>query len=320
MVVRDSSPQIVTFGESMALFMPEEHKSIERAATLEQSFGGAESNVAIGLARLGSSVGWFGALGDDPFGKLIMKTMRGEGVDISRVRFNGEAPTGMMFREHVAGRLAVHYFRKGSAASRMTPEDLDEDYIRGAKLLHVTGITCALSEDCRRTVRRAVDIAKEAGVLVSFDPNLRLKLWSIEEARQTLLPLAEDADYFLPGWDELKLLYNTDDYAEVKERLNALKGISVIKGMGDATVVLDKGVETSIPFYPAEQVVDTVGAGDGFCAGFLAGIMKGMTPTEAVRLASINGSLVVQMRGDWEALPEWDVVEQRMSAKAWVER
>jgi len=124
----------------------------------------------------------------------------------------------------------------------------------------------------------------------------------------------------LPGWDELKLLYNTDEYGEVKERLNALKGISVIKGMGDATVVLDKGVETAIPFYPAEQVVDTVGAGDGFCAGFLAGIMKGLTPTEAVSLASINGSLVVQMRGDWEALPEWEVVEQRMSAKAWVER
>lgn len=318
--MRDVSPQIVTFGESMALFMPEEHKSIERASKLEQSFGGAESNVAIGLARLGSSVGWFGALGDDPFGKLIMKALRGEGVDISRAKLSGEAPTGMMFREHVAGRLAVHYFRKGSAASRMKPEDLDEEYIRGAKLLHVTGITCAISEDGRRTVRRAVDIAKEAGVLVSFDPNLRLKLWSIEQARETLLPLAADADFFLPGWDELKLLYDTVDYAEVKSRLSELKAVSIIKGMGDATVVFGKDQETSVPFYPAEQVVDTVGAGDGFCAGFLAGIMKGMSPVEAVRLASINGSLVVQMRGDWEALPEWDVVEQRMLAKAWVER
>lgn len=304
----------------MALFMPQEHKSIERAATLEQSFGGAESNVAIGLARLGASVGWFGALGDDPFGKLILKALRGEGVDVSRARLNKEAPTGMMFREHVAGKLGVHYFRKHSAASQMCPEDLDEDYIRGAKLLHVTGITAALSDNCRKTIRRAIDIAKDAGVLVSFDPNLRLKLWSIEEARETLLPLAADADYFLPGWDELKLLYDTDDYADIKKRLNDLKAITIIKGMGDSTVVLDKETEISIPFYPAEQVVDTVGAGDGFCAGFLAGIMKGMQPVEAVRLASINGSLVVQMRGDWEALPEWDVVEQRMSAKAWVER
>jgi len=318
--VHQSSPQIVTFGESMALFMPQEHKALERAATLEQGFGGAESNVAIGLARLGISVGWFGALGDDPFGKMILKTLRGEGVDVSRAQLSTEAPTGMMFREHVAGRLAVHYFRKHSAASKMLPEQLDERYIQGAELLHVTGITAAISEDARRTLQRAVAIAKEAGVKISFDPNLRLKLWSIEEAREVLLPLAAEADYFLPGWDELRLLYETDDYQVVKARLNELKAISVIKGMGDATVVLNKDEECSIPFYPADQVVDTVGAGDGFCAGFLAGIMKGMTPTEAVRLASINGSLVVQMRGDWEALPEWSIVEQRLLAKAWVER
>lgn len=318
--MREISPQIITFGESMALFMPQEHKAIERASSLEQGFGGAESNVAIGLARLGASIGWFGALGNDPFGKIILKALRGEGVDTSRVKLSDEAPTGMMFREHVAGKMAVHYFRKHSAASRMTPEDLDEDYIRGAKILHVTGITTALSEDCRRTVRRAVDIAKEAGVLVSFDPNLRLKLWSIEEARQTLLPLAEDADYFLPGWDELIQLYETDDYSEIKERLNALKAVTVIKGKGDATVVLDGESETEVPFFPADKVVDTVGAGDGFCAGFLAGLMKGMTPVEAVTLASVCGSLVVQMRGDWEALPEWDIVQQRLGTKAWVER
>ncbi|MFF2480595.1 sugar kinase [Paenibacillus sp. NPDC058071] len=318
--MHQSSPDIVTFGESMALFMPPEHKALERATVLEQGFGGAESNVAIGIARLGGSAGWFGALGNDPFGKMILKTLRGEGVDVSRAAQSDEASTGMMFRETVAGRMAVHYYRKHSAASRMEPEQLDEDYIRGAKLLHVTGITAALSDSCRRTVKRAIEIAKDAGVKVSFDPNLRLKLWTIEEARETLLPFAEQADYFLPGWDELKLLYDTDSYEEVKTKLTQLKAVTVIKGVGDTTVVLENGTETPVPFYPAEKVVDTVGAGDGFCAGFLAGLMKGMTPAEAVGLASINGSLVVQMRGDWEALPEWSAVEQRMSAKAWVER
>ncbi|MGG4141615.1 sugar kinase [Paenibacillus algorifonticola] len=315
-----ASPDIITFGESMALFMPQEHKAIERATTLEQGFGGAESNVAIGLSRLGSSVGWFGALGNDPFGRIILKTLRGEGVDVSRVRLSEEAPTGMMFRETVAGRMAVHYYRKHSAASRMEPEHLDEAYIQGAKLLHVTGITAALSENCRRTVRRAIDIAKDAGVKVSFDPNLRLKLWSIEEAREVLLPFAAAADYFLPGWDELMLLYNTDSYDVVKQKLLELDAVKIIKGKDDATIVLDGNEETAVPFYKADKVIDTVGAGDGFCAGFLAGIMKGMTPVDAVKLASINGSLVVQMRGDWEALPEWSVVEQRMSDKAWVER
>lgn len=304
----------------MALFMPGEHRSLEKAAMLEQSFGGAESNVAIGIARLGGSVGWFGILGDDPWGKMIQKELRGEGVDVSRSRLSREARTGLMFRESVAGRLAVHYYRQHSAASRMTPADLDEQYIRGAKLLHITGITAALSEDCRATIHRAIAIAKDAGVLISFDPNLRLKLWSIEEARAFLLPIAEEADYYLPGWDELKLLYNTDDYEQVKSELSKLKAVSIVKGKGDATIVLDNGQEDIIPFYPADQVVDTVGAGDGFCAGFLAGIMRGMSPADAVRLGSISGSLVVQMRGDWEALPEWSSVEQRLSSQAWVER
>ncbi|MFF2092008.1 sugar kinase [Paenibacillus sp. NPDC058174] len=318
--MHQTSPDIITFGESMALFMPPEHKALERATVLEQGFGGAESNVAIGVARLGGSAGWFGVLGDDPFGKMILKTLRGEGVDVSRSILSSDAPTGMMFREHVAGRTAVHYYRKHSAASRMEPEQLDEQYIRGAKLLHVTGITTALSDSSRRTVLRAIEIAKEAGVKVCFDPNLRLKLWSIEEARETLLPIAEQADYFLPGWDELKLLYNTDSFEEVKAKLLQLNAVTIVKGFGDTTLVLDNGKETAVPFYPAEKVIDTVGAGDGFCAGFLAGIMRGMTPAQAVGLASINGSLVVQMRGDWEALPEWSAVEQRMSDKVWVER
>lgn len=315
------SPDLLTFGETMALFMPEgEHRSLERTGTLEQRFGGAESNVAIGAARLGTSVGWFGALGADPFGALIRKTIRGEGVDVSRSRLVEGESTGLMFRESVFGRLAVHYYRRGSAASKMRPEDLDESYIAGCKLLHVTGITAAISGDGKRTLRRAVDIAKEAGVKISFDPNLRLKLWSIEEARETLLPLAEQADYFLPGWDEVKLLYGTEDWEEAVKRLSALRAVSVIKGVGDKTVVLENGQTAEVPFYPAEQVVDTVGAGDAFSAGFLAGILKGLTPEEAVKVASVNGSLAVQMRGDWEALADWQAVQQRLQQKAWVER
>ncbi|QYR20384.1 sugar kinase [Paenibacillus sp. sptzw28] len=314
------TPDLLTFGETMALFMPQEYRGLEGAASLEQSFGGAESNVAIGAARLGCSVGWFGALGDDPFGRAILKRIRGEGVDVSRSKLVQGEQTGLMFREAVAGKLAVHYYRKHSAASRMRPEHLDLEYISGCKLLHVTGITPALSDSCRETITAAIAAAKKAGVKVSFDPNLRLKLWSIEEARRVVLPLAEQADYFLPGWDELKLLYETDDFNQVKAKLDRLQAVSIVKGVEDKTIVIENGKTTEVPFYPAEQVVDTVGAGDGFCAGFLAGLLKGMSAVEAVRLGSINGSLVVQMRGDWEALPDWTAVERRLSDKGWVER
>lgn len=314
------SPDLITFGETMALFMSPEYRGLEAAAQLEQSFGGAESNVAIGAARLGSSVGWFGALGDDPFGRMILKRIRGEGVDVTRAKLSNDSSTGLMFRETVAGKLAVHYYRKHSAASRMTPADLDLDYIRGCKLLHVTGITPALSDSCRETVFAAVAAAKEAGVMVSFDPNLRLKLWTIKEARDVVFRLAEQADYFLPGWDELRLLYETDDFEAVKEQLSKLIAVSIIKGVDDTTVVLEQGEATSVPFYKADQVIDTVGAGDGFCAGFLTGLLQGKSTVEAVRIGSINGSLVVQMRGDWEALPDWQTVERRLQGAGWVER
>ncbi|MFS0727313.1 sugar kinase [Paenibacillus sp. 1P07SE] len=315
------SPDLITFGETMALFMPaEDHRSLERSPVLQQGFGGAESNVAIGAARLGCSVGWFGRLGDDPFGAVITKTLRGEGVDVSRSRRAAAETTGLMFREQVAGRVAVHYYRKHSAASRMQPSDLDQDYIRGSKILHVTGITAALSQSCRETVWEAVQMAKQAGVNVCFDPNLRLKLWSIEEARQVLLPLSEQADYFLPGWDELQLLYDTEDEDKIMAAVSRLNATTIIKGYGEKTLIVEQGNVTEVPFYPADTVVDTVGAGDGFCAGFLAGILKGKSTREAVKLASINGSLVVQSRGDWEALPEWKAVEQRLLGQAWVER
>ncbi|WP_020615927.1 sugar kinase [Paenibacillus daejeonensis] len=317
----EASPDLITFGETMALFMPtDDHRSLERSPVLQQGFGGAESNVAIGAARLGCSVGWFGRLGDDPFGATITKTLRGEGVDVSRSRQAEGETTGLMFREQVAGRVAVHYYRKNSAASRMQPQDLDAAYIQGSKILHVTGITTALSESCRQTVQDAVKTAREAGVKVCFDPNLRLKLWSVEEAREVLLPLSEQADYFLPGWDELQLLYDTEDADAILNRVKQLQATVIIKGYGEKTLIVENGSITEVPFYPADTVVDTVGAGDGFCAGFLAGILKGKSTKEAVQLASINGSLVVQSRGDWEALPVWKAVEQRLLGHAWVER
>lgn len=315
-----TAPDLLTFGETMALFMPLEHRAIENSAMLEQSFGGAESNVAIGVARLGESVGWFGTLGDDPFGRSILKRIRGEGVDVSRATLSADAPTGMMFREMVAGKLTVHYYRKHSAASKMLLSDLDLDYIRSCKILHVTGITPAISDNCRKTIFAVVAAAKEAGVKISFDPNLRLKLWSIEEAREVVLPLAAQADYFLPGWDELRLLYNTDDFEAVKTELAKLSAVSIVKGVGDMNVVLENGQAVEVPFYPVDRVIDTVGAGDGFCSGFLAGLLKGMNVLEAVRLGSISGALVIQSRGDWEALPDWSTVERRLSDKGWVER
>lgn len=313
-------PEVVTFGETMGLLFPAGSKGIEYSPLLEQSFGGAESNLAIGLARLGHRVGWFGLLGSDPIGNIIEKRLRGEGVDVSRCKRASGSPTGLMLREAVAGKSSVYYYRKFSAASTMTPAHLDEAYLTGAKMLHVTGITTALSASCRETVLEAVRIAKRNGVKVCFDPNLRLKLWTIEEARETLLPIAQEADYFLPGLDELKLLYDTDDTDRIFENLHKLGCVCIVKGGEAETFVVHGGTVESVPFFPVERVVDTVGAGDGFCAGFLAGVLRGMSNVEAVRIGSLIGAMVVQVEGDWQGLPTWEQVEAVLGNKKHVER
>ena len=313
-------PEVVTFGESMALFTPSGTRGLEYSAQLDKSFGGAESNLAIGIARLGHRPGWFGRLGNDPFGSYILKSIRGEGVDTSRAVLTDEASTGLMSRENVAGKVSVYYHRKFSAASRMLPEHLDEDYIGQASILHVTGITPALSGNCAQTVLAAEHAAKRQGVKVCFDPNLRLKLWTIEEARPVLLELAGLADYFLPGLDELKLLYATDDQDAIFAKLRELAAVSIVKGGDDETFLLEGGELTAVPYFKAERVVDTVGAGDGFCAGFIVGLLKGYSHKEAVRLGNLIGSMVVQAEGDWEALPSWEQVEARLGNKAHVER
>jgi 2-dehydro-3-deoxygluconokinase len=313
-------PEVLTFGESMGLLMSTGNKGIEYSSTLDKSFGGAESNFAIGVARLGHRVGWFGRLGKDPMGLMIQKRIRGEGVDVSRVELTDEAPTGLMLKEAISGKSFVYYYRKNSAASLMRPEHLDEEYIKQAKILHVTGITAALSESCRETLWAAIRMAKKHGVKVCFDPNLRLKLWTLEEAREVLLPMAEEADYFLPGLDELKLMYETEDFDEIVARLSKLRAVSIVKGGDDETYLIENGKVTAIPFFKAERVVDTVGAGDGFCAGFIVGVLKGYDLAEAVRLGSLMGSLAVQMEGDWEALPTWEKAQAVLQNKKSVER
>ncbi|MWV45440.1 sugar kinase [Paenibacillus sp. HJL G12] len=314
------TPELVTFGESMGLFTAQDSRGLEYASTLHKSFGGAESNVAIGVARLGHRAGWFGALGSDPIGTMIYKAIRGEGVDVSRAVLNSEAPTGLMIRENTAGKSSVYYYRKTSAASRMQKEQLDASYIQSAKILHVTGITAAISASALECVESAMDLARSAGVKISFDPNLRLKLWTLEEARGVLLRLAEKADYFLPGLDELKLLYDVEEDEAVFAELSRLKAVSIIKGGPDLTYVLENGTLTEVPYFKAEQVLDTVGAGDGFCAGFIAGLLKGRSTVEAVRLGNLMGSMVIQAVGDWEALPTWEQVDAKLGHKVHIER
>ncbi|MEB1806731.1 MAG: sugar kinase [Bacillaceae bacterium] len=297
---------VVTIGETMALFTPETSGLMRYAHTYSRKFGGSESNVAIGLTRLGHRSGWISRIGDDELGKAMVSFIRGEGVDVSEVQVEKSAQTGIYFKElRREDDVRVLYYRKNSAASRMSKNDLNAEYIAQAKYLHITGITPALSNSCYEMLKQAVHLAKQNGVTVVFDPNLRKTLWSEEKARQVLLEFVKESDIVLPGIAEGKFLYGIDDPQQLGERF--LKD-------GPTTCVLKLGPRGAqyftrekiefVPSFTVKKVIDPVGSGDGFCSGFLSGLLDGLSLYDAVRRGNGVGAMVAMVNGDVEGLPD----------------
>ncbi len=306
----NTMPDILTLGESMVMMVADQSDSLQFVTNYSRKIAGAESNVAIGLARIGHSVGWLSALGQDPFGTYIRNTIRGEGVDTSQVSFSVEYPTGLLVKElNEIGDPLVLYYRRGSAASKMTPEVLKADYFADAKLLHVTGIFPALSSSCQDTLFAAITIAKEKGLLISFDPNIRLQLWSKDAARETLLKIAGMSDLILPGIAEAELLLGTAEWDKVADSFHKLGNKYVImkNGPDGAYYSTDNQDETCERGYQkgfrVNRVIDTVGAGDGFAVGVLSGLLEGLPLADAVVRGNAIGSLAITVRGDVEGYP-----------------
>jgi 2-dehydro-3-deoxygluconokinase len=294
----------------MVLFLAEEAGPLREAVTFRKHIGGAEANVAIGVCRLGHSAGWISRVGDDELGRAIVFRLRGEGVDVSHATADLAAPTGVMIRERrEVGPIQVAYYRRGSAASRLSPSDLDEAYIRQASALHLTGITPALSESCRAAVFAAAEIARAAGVPVVLDPNLRLKLWSAEEARATLRDLSRLADVLLPGSDEAELLSGEADPEAAARALLVLgPRLVVVKVGGSGCVAVTDSEVTLAAGVPLARVVDPVGAGDAFAAGFHVGQLRQMDLAQTLWLANRCGALAMSVPGDIEGFPRWEEV------------
>jgi 2-dehydro-3-deoxygluconokinase len=314
--------ELITFGETMVLFNPDSTGSLRYVHSFSKSIGGAESNVAIALARLGHEVGWFSRLGDDEFGQYIKSVIRGEGVDVSKVIEDKERNTGLLFKERFAHTDPnIYYYRKNSAASNLKPEDLDYEYIKQAKILHITGITLALSQTARETVCKAVEIANQNEVLVSFDPNIRLKLWDIEKARPILLDIVKKADIIFPGISEGKILLGTDNPKKIaKKFLDMGCSIAAVKLGKEGCYVYDKNEEPFVKGYVVEKFEDTVGAGDGFAAGFLSGILKNLKLKECAELANAVGAMATLVRGDMEGFPTLSQVMKFMGKEEYIDR
>lgn len=297
---------VVTCGETMVLFTPDSTGLMRYANTFSRKFGGAESNFSIGLTRLGHQAGWISRVGDDELGKALLSFVRGEGVDVSHVKIDNTAPTGLYFKElRNATSVRVEYYRKGSAASQMSKADLNEGYIKQAKFLHLTGITPALSESCYEMVKEAIAIAKKHSVKIIFDPNLRRKLWSEERARSVLIELASEADILLPGIDEGMFMFGESDPDRLGQRFLELgPELVVLKVGAKGAYYFTKDEQKLVPGFNVEQVIDPVGAGDGFAAGFVSGLLDELSYENAVQRGNAVGAFVTMVNGDVEGLPD----------------
>ena len=298
---------VVTLGEAMALLVAGEPGPLDEVTTYIKRTAGAETNVAIGLSRLGLRVGWVSRLGEDSWGRYLHRAMSAEGIDCSHVQWDPDARTGMMIKEHVTdGRdPRTEYHRRGSAASRLLAESLDKAWLQSARHLHATGIFPALSPGCDAAAERAIRLMRGAGRSVSFDPNLRPALWPSREAMvRRINALAAQCDWVLPGVDEGEVLCGTRDPRAIA-RFYLDRGVRLVAVKLGAEGAYWANTEGSgrVQAFPVERVVDTVGAGDGFAVGLISALLQGRDPASAVRRGAWIGARAVQVRGDTEGLP-----------------
>ncbi len=297
---------VVTFGETMGLFRATSVGSLAHVSDFALGIGGAESNVAIALARLGTPARWVGRVGSDPIGRRILRELRAEGLDVRGI-VDGSAPTGIMIKEQRTNDATrVQYYRAGSAGSRLTVDDLADADIESAALLHVTGITAALSDSARETVLTAISIARGAGVPVSFDVNHRGSLWTDDPAA-TYREIASQADIVFAGEDEGRILFpaaaTPHELAAAIAELGPTQ--TVIKRGAEGCVALVDGIIHTRAAIPV-RVIDTVGAGDAFVAGYLAELLAGCAVVDRLTTAVTLGAFACVNPGDWEGFPTRD--------------
>ena len=294
---------LVTLGETMGLITQTGVGHVHNGEAMTFGMGGSESNVAIGVSRLGVASTWIGRLGDDPPGRLIRRELRAEGVDVLAIE--DPAATGLMIRwRPTAGRGHVVYHRRDSAGSHLQAGDVPEELIRRAAIFHATGITLALGSGPAGAVRRAIAEARAAGVTVSFDVNYRRALWSEEDAAAALRTVLADCDVVFAGVDEARLLTGHADAERAADVLEALGPRQVLITLGErGCLARIDGTSVEVPA-PAVTVVDTVGAGDAFVAGYLAELVADEPPAQRLATAALAGALAVTAPGDWEGMPD----------------
>jgi len=278
-----------------------------------QGFGGDSSNMIVAAARSGARAAYATRLGDDESGRLFLDLWRAEGVDTRGVAVDREAHTGVYFVRHGPQGHVFSYLRAGSAASRMSPEALPLELIRAARCVHASGISMAISPSAADAVLAAFETARAAGAKISFDSNLRLKLWPLARARAMIVAVAGMADYFFPSLDEARTLSGRDDADAVLDWAHGLGAKTVFLKLGaEGAIVSDGKRRERVPGLKVE-VVDATGAGDCFCGAALARLAAGDSIVDAARYANAAAALSTTGFGAVAPLPRPDAVRRALS-------
>lgn len=309
----------ILFGEPMALLIADTTGPLEEVEHFTRALSGAEVNVSIGLSRLNHQVEYLTRLGDDPFGHYIENQLKKNNIGTSMVTYDSVYRTGIQLKNRVTDGSDPYapYYRKGSAASHISVKEIDALDLTDVELVHVTGIPPALSESAREATFRLMERAKEEGIFLTFDPNLRPALWENEETMiRVINELAQNTDVVLPGIGECAILAGTEDVEAAADFYQNLGAKTVvIKDGSNGAYVRDGKASYRVPGYKVTNVVDTVGAGDGFAVGVLSGILEGLEMKESVLRGNAIGAIQVMNISDNEGLPTHEELKKFQEEK-----
>ncbi|MET0955662.1 MAG: sugar kinase [Cryobacterium sp.] len=309
---------VVTFGEIMAMFVAETPGPLGGIDRYTRRLAGAEFNVAVGLSRLGHRVGYLTRLGADPFGEFALASLRGLGIDTGEVRLDPTRPTGFQLKNRTDDGVdpTVVYFRSHSAARRLSPTASTDAYVRNTRHLHLTGIPLALGAGPRALAAQAVSAARQAGASISVDPNLRPTLWPDTATMiRTVNDLAVRADWVLPGLAEGRILTGraTPEGVAAWYLERGVRVVAVKNGAAGAELFTRDGVHIVCPPFRV-SAVDTVGAGDGFAAGFISAALDGRPEADWLTRAAAVGAIATTSHGDQDGLPSRAGLEAFLAA------
>jgi 2-dehydro-3-deoxygluconokinase len=314
------APEVATFGETMILLLAEPGLPLEHATTFRRQVVGAESNLAIGLVRLGHRTRWVGRVGDDAFGSVVLRQLRGEGIDV-RASVESDAPTGVILRDaHGERPVQVVYHRQHSAGGHLRTTDLVPRAVEGVRILHVTGITPALSDSAAEATYAAVAAVRAQGGTISFDPNLRRSLHTDRDLEALLGPLVDDAHLVLTGTDEA-LALSGREHAEDAAGWFLDRGAElVVLKSGRQGAWATDGTRTWRQTAMEVTCVDPVGAGDAFDAGFLSGWLDALAPDACLLRGTAVAAAAIQVPGDTDGLPGREQLERILAGDLEVRR